>query len=159
MISDFVAGHWAQWAFVPRLRGPWGLMAIGLVCALTLGIAAPAGGGPSDGARDDCGQDHPCIRSYVLTSWSARPAFGILLRAPRDGCRHVRYVLRDDRQHRLGQTPALGPGERAVVRVGRGFAPGDHRLSIIALGCNRTPIEARRVVLAKLSVSHGWRAP
>ena len=58
----------------------------------------------------------------------------------------------------LGHTQPLAPGELGVVRMGEGFAAGEHELTIAAEGCYTRPAATRRVTLAKLSPDHGWRA-
>jgi hypothetical protein len=58
----------------------------------------------------------------------------------------------------LGHTPPLLPGELAVVRMGRGFPEGVNRVTVASVGCEAHPAATRRVVLAKASPDHGWRA-
>jgi hypothetical protein len=99
--------------------------------------------------------------TYLLTSISETRSYGVMVVAPTDGCRAVRYLIRDARGV-LGRSPTLGPGEMAVVRLGRGFAAGEHVLRITSSGCagsvGARSVWARRVVLAKSSPDHGWRA-
>jgi hypothetical protein len=99
-----------------------------------------------------------CHAAFLLSSVSGHSRYGILIAAPDAGCRRVRFRVEDDGAAFLGHTPPLGPGELAVVRMGQGFAPGDHVLTISAEGCATVPAATRRVVLAKLSPDHGWRA-
>ena len=94
---------------------------------------------------------------YVLVATAEAHSYGLWIAAPAAGCRSVRYVV-TSLGARLGFTGPLGPGDGAVVRIGRGFAQGDHRLVITAIGCNHPPAEARRVLLAKPSPDHAWRA-
>ncbi len=95
---------------------------------------------------------------YRLTSASVARSYGILLVAPEEGCRWVRFRVADARAVHLGQTPPLAPGELAVVRLGKGFTEGDHLLSIDAIGCDARPSATRRVLLAKRSPDHSWRS-
>jgi hypothetical protein len=104
------------------------------------------------GPCDDCGT------RYRLTSVSDARSYGILIAAPDIGCGHVRFRIEDDTATMLGQTPPLAPGELAVVRVGRGFAKGDHLLTIAPVGCAARPAATRRVTFAKGSPDHGWRS-
>ena len=95
--------------------------------------------------------------TYILTSISEGRSYGLLVVAPIEGCRAVRYLIRE-KGRLLGRSPPLAPGELAVVRLGRGFAEGEHRLEIVAAGCSVGNAAVRRVVLAKTSPDHGWRA-
>ena len=99
-----------------------------------------------------------CGTGYVLSSDSDARSYGILIAAPADGCPRVRYRVDSDVAGMLGRTPALQPGEMAVVRLGRGFSAGEHLLVIEAEGCVALPAGLRRVTLAKASPDHGWRA-
>lgn len=103
-----------------------------------------------------CGMNG-CRASFLLSSTSGHSRYGILIAAPDTGCRRVRFRVEDDGAVFLGHTPPLGPGELALVRMGQGFAPGKHVLTIAAEGCATMPAAARRVRLAKLSPDHGWR--
>jgi hypothetical protein len=94
---------------------------------------------------------------YILAATTEVHSYGLWLRAPAKGCRSVRYVVTADGA-RLGFSGPLTPGEGAVVRIGYGFAQGDHTLSITGFGCGDPPGEARRVLLGKPSPDHGWRA-
>lgn len=118
--------------------------------AMMLPVAARAEG------PDDCRMSH-CLTQYRLVSTSDRQGYGLLIAAPESGCRRVRFRV-EDQGAVLGKTPALDPGELAVVRMTRRFAEGDHLLSIAAEGCSAKPAATRRVTLAKLSPDHGWRA-
>jgi hypothetical protein len=121
-----------------------------LLVGLCLALAPPVAADISS-CRSDCGTD------YRLTSASETRSYGILIAAPDTGCRHVRFRVRDATATFLGQTPPLGPGELAVVRMGRGFAQGVHLLTIASEGCQTAPAATRRVTLTKLSPDHGWR--
>jgi hypothetical protein len=99
-----------------------------------------------------------CPQVFKLISVSEAKSYGLLLEAPAGDCRRVRYSIRTASARFLGHTPPLGPGEVAVVRMGRGFAEGDHDLTIAADGCAAQPMTTRRVTLAKTSPDHGWRA-
>ncbi|MES2915332.1 MAG: hypothetical protein V4753_09465 [Pseudomonadota bacterium] len=118
---------------------------------LVLALAASAAAETTD-CRSDCGT------SWRLNSTSETRSYGILIAAPDSGCRHVRFRVEDAAATILGQTPPLEPGELAVVRMGNGFAKGDHLLTIAALGCKTGPAATRRVTLAKRSPDHGWRS-
>jgi hypothetical protein len=98
-----------------------------------------------------------CPTAYLLISVSETRSYGLLITAPEVGCRRVRYRIEDQTAAFLGHTPPLAPGELAVVRMGRGFAEGDHKLTIASEGCTVRPAATRRVTLAKLSPDHGWR--
>lgn len=98
-----------------------------------------------------------CPTTVSLSSLSEQQSYGLLLAAPETGCRRVRFRV-EEAGVLLGQTPPLGPGELAVVRLGRGFPKGQVRLRIAAIGCDRPPAAMRRVTLAKMSPDHGWRA-
>lgn len=102
--------------------------------------------------------DGRCSTLYNLSSVSEAKSYGLLLEAPVGECRRVRYSVRNASARVLGHTPPLGPGEVAVVRMGRGFAEGDHELTIAAEGCATQPLTTRRVTLAKASPDHGWRS-
>jgi hypothetical protein len=95
---------------------------------------------------------------YVLAATDDAHSYGLWLAAPQHGCRSVRYVV-TAHGARLGFTGPLGPGEGAVVRIGRGFVQGEHALAITGVGCGAPPAEARRVRLGKSSPDHAWRAP
>ncbi|NJM82775.1 MAG: hypothetical protein HC844_09965 [Tabrizicola sp.] len=102
------------------------------------------------------GESGPTL--YRLTSVSDQKAYGLLLAAPAESCKRVSYRVADASGGHLGHTPPLLPGELAVVRMGRGFSEGEHLLRIEARGCAAGPAASRRVVLAKTSPDHGWRA-
>jgi hypothetical protein len=122
-----------------------------LLAGLCLSIASSA-------MADDASCRASCQTSYRMTSLSATRAYGLLIAAPDTGCRHVRFRVQDLAAGFLGQTPPLAPGELAVVRMGRGFATGDHVLTIASEGCVARPAATRRVTLTKHSPDHGWRA-
>ena len=98
-----------------------------------------------------------CAMAVSFASVSDSRSYGLLIAAPEAGCRHVRFRVDGDGSI-LGQTPPLGPGELAVVRMGRGFPEGENRVTVASVGCDAQPAAWRRVVLAKLSPDHGWRA-
>jgi hypothetical protein len=122
-----------------------------LLAGLGLALASPV-------AADTAFCRSGCGTSYRLTSASETRSYGILIAAPDIGCRHVRFRVEDATATTLGQTPPLAPGELAVVRMGRGFAAGDHVLTIASVGCTTSPAATRRVTLAKGSPDHGWRS-
>jgi hypothetical protein len=99
-----------------------------------------------------------CAQVFNLQSLSETKSYGLLLEAPEGDCRHVRYRVTSASAEFLGHTPPLGPGEVAVVRMGRGFSEGDHVLTIGAEGCAARPVLTRRVTLSKASPDHGWRS-
>ncbi len=94
---------------------------------------------------------------FTLRSASETKSYGVLLTAPESDCRHVRYRVMAGGVT-LGHTPPLEPGEAVVLRVGQGYAAGDHALVIAAIGCAAPAVAPRRVTLAKASPDHGWRA-
>ena len=98
-----------------------------------------------------------CMMSVSFASVSDNRSYGILFAAPESGCRHVRFRVEGEGSL-LGQTPPLAPGELAVVRMGRGFPAGENEVTVASVGCDAQPAAWRRVVLAKLSPDHGWRA-
>jgi len=107
--------------------------------------------------RSDC-RLQGCRASFLLFSTSELRKYGVLIAAPDTGCRRMRFRVETLGKIFLGHTPPLGPGERAVVRMGRSFPAGEHMLSIATEGCAALPATTRRVTLAKLSPDHGWRA-
>jgi hypothetical protein len=109
-------------------------------------------------AMAETGTCTDCGTPYRFTSVSETRSYGILIAAPDVGCGAVRFRIEDDTATMLGQTPPLAPGELAVVRMGRGFAKGDHLLTIAAVGCAASPAATRRVTFAKRSPDHGWRS-
>ncbi len=92
---------------------------------------------------------------FVLTSTSASTSYGVLVMAPDTHCAASRVVLSSDEG--TWKSATLAPGELAVVRMGAGFSPGDHRVTMRVLGCDQRAIAARRVTLKKHSPDHGWR--
>lgn len=98
-----------------------------------------------------------CVMAVNFASVSDSRSYGLLIAAPEAGCRHVRFRV-EGGGSLLGQTPPLAPGELAVVRMGRGFPEGENRVTVASVGCDAQPAAWRRVVLAKLSPDHGWRA-
>ena len=98
-----------------------------------------------------------CMMEVRFASVSDNRSYGILIAAPESGCRHVRFRIEGDGRV-LGQTPPLAPGELAVIRMGRGFPAGENQVTVASVGCDAQPAAWRRVVLAKLSPDHGWRA-
>jgi hypothetical protein len=125
------------------------IFAIAGLCALSLSPVH---------ARDTVCVAGICEPFFRLHSVSETKAYGLLLAAPAEGCRRVRYRVEGADAQPLGQTPPLSPGEIAVVRIGKGFAEGEHTLTIAVDGCRVLPAKARRVTLAKTSPDHGWRA-
>jgi hypothetical protein len=104
----------------------------------------------------DC-RSNGCATSVRFTSISDTRSYGLLVAAPDTGCGRVRFRIEGEGAAFLGHTPPLAPGELAVVRMGRGFAAGEHRLTIASVGCAAHPSATRRVTLAKVAPDHGWR--
>lgn len=121
------------------------------VAGLVVALLSPASAKPPVCDRTSCAV------ALSFSSVSEERSYGILIAAPDQGCRHVRFRVEGGGRF-LGQTPPLGPGELAVVRLGTGFATGKTRLLIAPVGCNQPPAAALRVVLAKVAPDHGWRA-
>ncbi|MEZ5798454.1 MAG: hypothetical protein R3D63_13830 [Paracoccaceae bacterium] len=94
---------------------------------------------------------------FLLTSVSETRSYGVLVLAPDKGCGAMRFLVYADGAL-LARSPTLAPGEGAVVRLGNGFAEGEHLLRIETAGCADQPFTGRRVVLKKTSPDHGWRA-
>ncbi len=122
--------------------------AVGVFALLVLPVQAD----PTDCAMVAC----PAF--YELHSVSDTKSYGLLVEAPQQGCRYVRYRVQGAGAADLGHTPPLRPGDVAVVRMGRGFASGGHLLTVSAKGCSLQPALMRRVTLGKASPDHGWRA-
>jgi hypothetical protein len=99
-----------------------------------------------------------CALEVRIASVAEAKVYGLLLAAPRTGCRRVRYRVETASLRLLGKTPALRAGEMAVVRIGAGYAEGEHTLFVSAEGCASVPQLSRRVTLRKASPDHGWRA-
>jgi hypothetical protein len=97
--------------------------------------------------------------SIRLTSVSDEARYGLLVTSPADiACGSVQFVVTDVRRGVVGRTQALQPGQVQMVRIGQGYAAGDHALHITASGCPVHPAQVRRVRLGKTSPDHGWRA-
>ena len=92
---------------------------------------------------------------FVLTASSDLRSYGVWVSAPEKGCRVVRYVVASAGRT-LGHSPPLRPGDGALIRIGRGFAMGDHVLDVTGIGCDAPPAEARRVLLGKTAPDHSW---
>jgi hypothetical protein len=92
---------------------------------------------------------------FVLTSTSDTASYAVLVMAPETHCAASRVVLSSGGAS--WKSPTLAPGELAVVRIGSGFAPGDHAVRMQVLGCDQPAFAARRVILSKHSPDHGWR--
>ena len=92
---------------------------------------------------------------FVLTASSDLRNYGVWVAAPHNCCRVVRYVVASAGRT-LGQSTPLRPGDGALIRIGRGFAIGEHVLKVTAIGCDVAPAEARRVLLGKTSPDHSW---
>ena len=128
-----------------------------LVAGLSLAwfsLAWPATAQPVD---DACRQ-RGCPVTVSFASVSDSRSYGLLIAAPDIGCRHVRFRVEGAGEVFLGHTPPLSPGELAVVRMGRGFPVGVNLVTVASVGCDAHPAATRRVVMAKVSPDHGWRA-
>jgi hypothetical protein len=99
-----------------------------------------------------------CPSLVPIASVAEHKVYGLLISAPKAGCRLVRYRIETEGLELLGRTPALAAGEVAVVRVGNGFQPGSHTMVVTAEGCTKSPGFFRQVTLRKASPDHGWRA-
>jgi hypothetical protein len=93
--------------------------------------------------------------TFVMLSTSAELRYGLLVAAD-EGCTQSRVTVENEGE--VWKSATLGPGEIAVVRMGHGFAVGEHRLTVNSAGCRGVVHAARSVVLGKLSPDHGWRA-
>jgi hypothetical protein len=109
-------------------------------------------------AHSDTCTRAPCPQVIQIAALAEEKTYGLLLRAPEDGCRRLRYRVETVGQVLLGRTPALAAGEVAVVRIGRGLHPGANDFLVIAEGCSKAPDLMRRVTFSKASPDHGWRA-
>lgn len=92
---------------------------------------------------------------FSLTSTSEAASYAVLVMAPEAGCLASRVVLRGNGGSWRSKT--LAAGEIGIVRVGRGFAVGNHRFVATTAGCAENATMGRRVVLGKRSPDHGWR--
>lgn len=119
-----------------------------------LALAFPA----SAQTADDACRTHGCPTAISFASVSDSRSYGLLIAAPDIGCGRVRFRVKGTGEVFLGHTPPLLPGELAVVRMGRGFPAGVNRVTVESVGCEARPAATRRVVLAKVSPDHGWRA-
>ena len=126
-------------------------VAFALAC---LALAAPTFSDADSITCDGAG----CFTAVPFASTSEGRSYGLLVAAPDAGCRHVRFRVQDDKARLLGQSPALAPGELAVVRMGRGFPEGRNWVTIASVGCDQPPAAIRRVILAKAGPDHSWRA-
>lgn len=119
----------------------WGLLAFGLAVLPQTASAEPM-----------------MPRDFPLTSVSDRARYGLLIASP-DAvpCSAVQFIIRDGAGV-IGRTQALQAGEVQVVRIGQGFAAGEHALQIAASGCPVQSVAVRMVRLGKPSPDHGWRA-
>ncbi len=112
---------------------------------------------PAAADAQDC-RSRGCPTTVSFASSSDSRSYGLLIAAPDVGCRHVRFRVQDDRAVFLGQSPPLGPGELAVIRLGRGFPKGENRVTVASVGCETPPAATRRVTFNKTGPDHGWRA-
>jgi hypothetical protein len=97
--------------------------------------------------------------SFTLTSTADQARYGLLFAAASDmDCASVQFVVVAARRGVVGQSGVLRPGDVQVARIGRGYAPGEHALTIFASGCQTQAFGVRRVRFGKPSPDHGWRA-
>ncbi|MGL5009141.1 MAG: hypothetical protein ACRC6I_04620 [Paracoccaceae bacterium] len=97
--------------------------------------------------------------AFTLSSVSSTARYGVLVQtAATPDCTTVQFVIADGAAGVVGQTMALQPGAVQVVRIGAGYAEGEHALRVTASGCQAQPAVLRRVTLGKRSPDHGWRA-
>jgi hypothetical protein len=100
----------------------------------------------------------PCPHIVQIAALAEDKSYGLLLRAPEEGCRRVRYRIETTGEVLLGRSPALAAGEVAVERIGTGLRAGAHDIVVVAEGCSKAPDLMRRVTFGKTSPDHGWRA-
>lgn len=112
---------------------------------------------PAMSRADDLCANKACQVQIGFVSASEQRQYGLLIAAPKTGCRRVRFRVIQGSSF-LGQTPPLEPGGSAVVRLGRGFRVGPVLVTVRPIGCDIQPAALRRVTLAKLAPDHGWRA-
>lgn len=106
---------------------------------------------------DACCGNRPFPQSFELSSTSSDSRYGIFLAAPLEaGCDGVRYRVVDGSARVLAYG-MLASGSGAVIRLGGGFAPGRHDLTILVQGCTEQALHARRVKLSRASPDHSWR--
>ena len=92
-----------------------------------------------------------------FASYSEAKTYGVYIMAAANlRCPFVRYRLTAPGLR--VQTRPLRAGQAQMLRLGAGFAAGDHLVQIEAIGCDTAPVVARRVVLHKASPDHGARA-
>jgi hypothetical protein len=125
------------------------------ISLLLAGIALAC---PAVAEQDEGCTQRGCPVAVSFASVSDSRSYGLLIAAPDTGCRHVRFRVEGAGKVFLGHTPPLSPGELAVVRLGRGFPAGENLVTLASVGCDAPPAATRRVVLAKMSPDHGWRA-
>lgn len=76
----------------------------------------------------------PPVQTISITSASAEHNYALFLTAAPTDCPATRFlVVGPDRQ---AVSAALKPGDSAVLKLGPGFSPGEHQLSLSALGCD-----------------------
>ncbi len=96
-------------------------------------------------------------QTFLVASHSERAVLGLLVTAPEEGCATTRILA--EAGGRTVATRPLRPGQIAVIRLGPGFSVGDHAVTLRGVGCAASShFAARRVVLAKGSPDHAWRA-
>ena len=118
---------------------------------------------PAFAENPQCGLGAWCISTQHVGFYSVSDAagYGVVLSAPHDlVCPDVRYrLLAADARAPL-DSPPLGAGDVAVLRVGAGFAEGDHALLLVTEGpCTAHAVGVHPVRLSKPWPDHGWRTP
>ena len=76
----------------------------------------------------------PMAQTISITSASPQHDYALFLVAAPGDCPATRFlVVGPDRQ---AVSPALAPGESAVLHLGPGFAQGEHQLTLSSIGCD-----------------------
>lgn len=86
--------------------------------------------------------------------------YAVLVQAPKGlSCPMVRYRIEGANETPVAAhvSAALGPGQLQVLRLKTRLPAGDAAVRVTAVGCQGAPVQARRVVLGRLSPDHGWR--
>lgn len=91
-----------------------------------------------------------------FTSTSDSRDYGLFVVAGEGDCPATRYMILGEGVEAISQT--LTPGESAILRLGSGYAPGEHSLTLSAVGCALPLAATRMVLLDQISPGHA-RAP
>lgn len=92
----------------------------------------------------------------TFTSTSDSRDYGLFVVAGEGDCPATRYMILGEGVEAISQT--LTPGESAILQLGNGYAPGEHSLTLSAVGCALPPAATRLVFLNQMSPGHA-RAP